>query len=402
MLALLASLVVFAASETATPPPVPLIPDPEVPRYLNTAERAEWGRAVRQVELGQARVQQGTSIMNAPRIESKGAFAETAEQVKARAQKIIDEGRSQLAQAQPSIARLRNVAGTRYLEATKTVNLSLDLPQTKWDYSLTLAAVRFQKIARDQGFQQQHIVGAITVLEGSKPLPTPALTEQLRAAWNKADPKALSPLPPGMLSYGGFMSGGNGNSPTQPRQWAQIWAEVYPLTADNSASLLFVRMSDWVTHRVIASEVYLTTTGPADTFPKVYTATLSLKDEKSFIPRLAGSGDWVLGYDRSGSALGSALMRHLCVRVGNIGVSANEILLDVTPPPPSDPERARVLELELANIKASTKASWIVTTDGGSNLVKSFKVASVAVGADKTDVGQLVLKLEEPAKPAGK
>ena len=402
MLALFASLVVFAASETAAPPPVPLIPDPEVPRYLNTAERAEWGRAVRQVELGQARVQQGTSIMNAPRIESKGAFAETAEQVKTRAQKIIDEGRNQLAQAQPSIIRLRNVAGTRYLEVTKTVNLSLDLPQTKWDYSLTLAAVRFQKIARDQGFQQQHIVGAITVLEGSKPLRTPALTEQLRAAWNKADPKALSPLPPGMANYSSFsfMSGGAGNSPTQPRQWAQIWAEVYPLTADNSASLLFVRMSDWVTHRVIASEVYLTTTGPADTFPKVYTATLSLKDEKSFIPRLAGSGDWVLGYDRSGSALGAALLRHLCVRVGNIGVDSREVVLDVVPVPPSVTEREQ--QLALADLKASAKASWIVTTEGGSNLVKSFKVASVAPGADKTDVGQLVLKLEEPAKPAGK
>jgi len=82
MLALFASLVVFAAGETAPPPSVPMIPDPEVPRYLNTVERSEWGRAVRQIELGQARVQQGMSIMGAPRLESKGAFAETAEQAK--------------------------------------------------------------------------------------------------------------------------------------------------------------------------------------------------------------------------------------------------------------------------------------------------------------------------------
>jgi hypothetical protein len=385
MLALFASLVVFAAGETAAPPPIPLIPDPEVPRYLNTAERAEWGRAVRQIELGQARVQQGTSIMNAPRLETKGAFAETAEQVKARAQKIIDEGRNQLAQAQPSLTRLRNVAGTRYLEVTKTVNLSLDLPQTKWDYSLTLSAVRFQKVARDQGFKQQHILGAITVLEGNRPLRTSALTDQLRAAWNKADPKALAPAPAN--GYASFWTGPT--APTQPRQYALIWAEVYPLTADNSASLLFVRMADAWTNRVIASEVYLTTTGPADAFPKVYTGSLSLKDEKSFIPRLAGSGDWVLSYDRSGSALGGALMRHLCVRVGNIGVSGTEIYPDL------------VADANLANLDAA-KASWIVTTDGGSNLVKSFKVASVAPGSDKTEVGQLVLKLEEPAKPAGK
>jgi hypothetical protein len=381
MLALFASLVVFAAGETTPPPPVPLIPDPEVPRYLNTPERAEWGRAVRQVELGQARVQQGTSIMNAPRLESKGAFAETAEQVKARAQKIIDEGRAQLAQAQPSLTRLRNVAGTRYLEVTKTVNLSLDLPQTKWENSLIQAAIRFQKIARDQGFQQQHIVGAITVLEGNPPLRTNALTEQLRAAWSKADAKALSPAPAN--GYATFTP-----AVSQPRQVALIWAEVYPLTVDNSASLLFVRMSDAVTHRVVASEVFLTTTGPAPTFAKVYTGSLSLKDEKSFIPRLAGSGDWVLGYDRASSPLGAALMRHLCVRVGNIGVGSLDTLADVVGGGVVNPEPA--------------KASWIVTTDGGSNLVKSFKVASAAAGAEKTEVGQLVLKLEEPAKPAGK
>ena len=385
MLALFASLVVFAAGETATPPPVPLIPDPEVPRYLNIPERAEWGRAVRQIELGQARVQQGMSIMAAPRLESKGAFAETAEQVKARAQKIIDEGRAQLAQAQPSLTRLRNVAGTRYLEVTKTVNLSLDLPQTKWENSLIQAALRFQKIARDQGFKQQHLVGAITILEGNKPLRTNALTEQLRAAWNKADPKALSPAPAN--GYAGSWS--TGSAPLQPRQFAFIWAEVYPLTADNSASLLFVRMADAWTNRVIASEVYLTTTGPADAFPKVYTGSISLKDEKSFIPRLAGSGDWVLSYDRSSSPLGTALMRHLCVRVGNIGVSSAEILPDVVgEASPATP--------------AAAAASWIVTTDGASNLVKSFKVASIAPGADKTEVGQLVLKIEEPAKPAGK
>ena len=176
MLALFASLVVFAAGETAPPPSVPMIPDPEVPRYLNTVERSEWGRAVRQIELGQARVQQGMSIMGAPRLESKGAFAETAEQAKARAQKIIDEGRNQLNQAQPSLTRLRNLAGTRYLEVTKTVNLNNDLPQTLWNYSLTLSAVRLQKIARDQGFKQQHLVGAITVVEGNKPLRTTALT----------------------------------------------------------------------------------------------------------------------------------------------------------------------------------------------------------------------------------
>ena len=394
MLALLASLVVFAAGETAPAPVIPVIPDPEVPRYLTVAERAEWSRAVRQVELGQARVQQGTSIMNAPRIETKGAFAETAEQVKSRAQKIIDEGRNQLTQAQPSLVRLRNLAGARYLEVTKTVNLHNELPQTKWDYSLTLAAVRLQKIARDQGFRQQHLVGSITVLEGSKPIPTGALTDQLRAAWNKVDAKVLAPAP--SSGYGYSCPAGEGpaklssewKTPSAARQTAVVWAEVYPLVADNSASVLFVRMADAFTMRVIASEVYLTTTGPADSFPKVYTATLSLKDEKSFIPRLAASGDWVLSYDRSSSALGSALMRHLCVRVGNLGVGASQSLVDV-------------LGGDNPSLDGA-KATWTITPEGGAALVKSFKVVSTPQGADKTEVGQLVLKLEEPAKPAGK
>lgn len=394
MLALLASLVVFAASETAPPPAVPMIPDPEVPRYLNTAERAEWARAVRQIEIGQGRMQQGTSIMNAPRLESKGAFAETAEQVKNRAQKIIDEGRNQITQAQPSLVRLRNVAGARHLEVTKTVNLNNDIPQTLWNYSLTLAAVRFQKTARDQGFKQQHIVGAVTFVEGNKPLRTPALDDQLRAAWNKADPKALTPAP--AAGYGYAAPAGDAPPtlaagwllPTAARQTAVIWAEVYPLTADLSASLLFVRLADAYTMRVIGSEVYLTTTGPADSFAKVYAGSLALKDEKSFIPRLASSGDWLLSYDRDCSPLGAALLRHLCLRVGNLGVGASQSLVEVIG------GESPALD--------GAKASWSVKPESTTNLVKSFKVTSATPGAPVTEVGQLVFKLEEPAKPAAK
>ena len=128
--------------------------------------------------------------------------------------------------------------------------------------------------------------------------------------------------------------------------------------------------------------------GPAEAFPKVYSASLSLKDEKSFIPRLAGSGDWVLSYDGTCSPLGAALMRHLCVRVGNLGVGASQSLVEV-------------LGGDTPSLDGA-KASWNITTDGGSNLVKSFKVSSASPGAEKTDVGQLVLKLEEPAKPAAK
>ena len=93
MYALLASFALLAAAETA-PAPIKLIPDPEVPQYLkaNQGEVIEWGKALQQLEKGQQRLQQGNSILNAPRVTTTGAFQETPEQVKARAQKIIDEG----------------------------------------------------------------------------------------------------------------------------------------------------------------------------------------------------------------------------------------------------------------------------------------------------------------------
>ena len=54
-----------------------------------------------------------------------------------------------VARAQPSLARLRVLATTRQAEQTKAVALGLDLTQTEWGYSLNLAAIRFQKLARE-------------------------------------------------------------------------------------------------------------------------------------------------------------------------------------------------------------------------------------------------------------
>lgn len=83
MYALLASFALLAAAETA-PAPIKFIPDPEVPQYLkaNQGEVIEWGRAVQQLEKGQQRLQQGNSILNAPRITTTGAFQETPNRLK--------------------------------------------------------------------------------------------------------------------------------------------------------------------------------------------------------------------------------------------------------------------------------------------------------------------------------
>ena len=158
MFALLASLFVVAAGEPAAGPP--LLPDVEVTRYLRTGELSEWGNAMRLIEQGMTRAQTGQGIVTSaatPRI------GETPEQVRARGEKMIAEGKALIARAQPSLARLRVVATTRHAEQTKAVALGLDLVQTEWGYSLNLAAIRFQKLARDGAFAQVHLVGAATL-----------------------------------------------------------------------------------------------------------------------------------------------------------------------------------------------------------------------------------------------
>ena len=177
MFALLASLFVVAAGEPAAGPP--LLPDVEVTRYLRTGELSEWGNAMRLIEQGMTRAQTGQGIVTSaatPRI------GETPEQVRARGEKMIAEGKALIARAQPSLARLRVVATTRHAEQTKAVALGLDLVQTEWGYSLNLAAIRFQKLARDGAFAQVHLVGAATLLADGKVAASPAVADGLRAA----------------------------------------------------------------------------------------------------------------------------------------------------------------------------------------------------------------------------
>ena len=114
MYAFLASLIFVAAGEVAPPPPS--IPDTEVVRYLRSNELVEWSSAMRINSAGETRVKTGQSIQktsgggsapdNAPKV---GGLTETAEQLKARTQKMIDEGNAQIQQALPSLTRLRAV-----------------------------------------------------------------------------------------------------------------------------------------------------------------------------------------------------------------------------------------------------------------------------------------------------
>ncbi len=391
MYALLASFALLAAAETA-PAPIKFIPDPEVPQYLkaNQGEVIEWGRAVQQLEKGQQRLQQGNSILNAPRITTTGAFQETPEQAKARAQKIIDEGKAQVSGAAVTLDRLRRVATARYKDLTKTVDLTENFPQSKVGYCLNLASVRLQKIARDGGYKAHHIVGSMTVLNDGKIFKTPAVTESLRAAWTKADATGLAPVPEEGYSY---KVGSDATAPqltkdwkvSSPRNTTVVWVEVYGLTNDNSLTLLMVRMADAYTMRLIGSEMYLTTFNPAESVAKVYNATVNLRDEKSFLPRLAASSDRVVSYARANSPLGNALLKHLCLSDSKVGVGASQSLVDI-------------LGGDAASLDGA-QATWKITSLEGNDLSKNFKISCEANSSDLIEVGLLSVKLEEQAKP---
>jgi hypothetical protein len=390
MYALFASFALLAAAETA-PAPIKLISDPEVPQYLkaNQGEVIEWGRALQQFEKGQQRLQQGNSILNAPRITTTGAFQETPEQVKARAQKIIDEGKAQVSAAAVTLDRLRRVATLRYKDLTKTVDLNENLTQAKVGYCLNLAAVRFQKIARDGGYKVNHIIGSMTVLNDGKILKTPAVTESLRSAWTKADATGLAPIP----EEGYIYKVGSDATPPQlskdwkvssPRTATVVWVEVYGLTNDNSLTLLMVRMADAFTMRLIGSEMYLTTFNSSESVTKLYNATVNLRDEKSFLTRLSSSGDRVVSYARTNSLLGNALLKHLCLSESKVGVGASQSLVDI-------------LGGDAPSLDGAM-ATWKITSLDGNDLSKKFKISCEASGSDVIEVGMLSMKLEEQAK----
>ena len=390
MYALLASFALLAAAETA-PAPIKLISDPEVPQYLraNQGEVVEWGKALQQLEKGQQRLQQGNSILNAPRITTTGAFQETPEQVKARAQKIIDEGKAQMSAAAATLDRLRRVATARYKDLTKTVDLTENLTQSKVGYCLNLASVRLQKIARDGGYKVNHIIGSMTVLNDGKILKTPAVTESLRAAWTKADATGLAPVPEDGYSY---KVGSDAAAPqltkdwkvSSPRNATVVWVEVYGLTNDNSLTLLMVRMADAFTMRLIGSEMYLTTFNSSESAAKVYNAKVNLRDEKSFLPRLSSSGDRVVSYARTNSLLGNALLKHLCLSESKVGVGASQSLVDI-------------LGGDAPSLDGAM-ATWKITSLEGNDLSKNFKISCEASGSDVIEVGLLSIKLEDQTK----
>ena len=390
MHALLASLIFLAAGEVAPPPPS--IPDTEVVRYLRSNELVEWNSAMRIRMAGETRVKTGQSILAtvggsvAATSLKGGGLTETPEQVKVRTQKIIDEGNAQIQQALPSLTRLRGVAAARAAELVKPVEFTEDFTQKPWEAAVVQSVGRLQKTARDTGFTQTHLIGGIAVL-GDRSFSRPAmLSQDVRAAWTKLDERSLAPAPAdGYAHVPGQPAPALAKSlkpATAPKQVGVVWVEFYALTSDGSVGVLFLRLADAYSMRIISSEVALTEFGPRASRGVALNCALELRDDRSFLPRLAQGGEWVLGFSRTSDPLGSALLAHLCVSQTKVGISAAPYLFIVAGGAPVAPE--------------SLRARWNVAQKETDGSYLAYSVGSQADALAIVDVGQLTLRVTAP------
>ena len=394
MYAFLASLIFIAAGEVA-PPPAPVISDSEAVRYLRSNELAEWDSAMRTTTAGETRAKIGQSILKTiggAVAESKGpkigGLSETPEQVKARAQKMIDEGNAQIQQALPSLVRLRAIAAARAADKIKPVTFAADFAPTAWNVAVSQSVVRLQKQARDLGYAKVHFIGSISLLGDGKLKRPEELSAAIRSAWTKADDKSLAVAPAEGYAY---IPGADKGAPaiskglkpaTAPKQVAVVWAEYYAVAAEGSRGLLFLRLADAHSMRLIASEVAFTELGsPA---APAGTCQVALRDDRSFLPRLSEGGDWVLGFDRASNPLGSALIAHLSVTQSKLGVAAAPYIVIVAGGGPAGCDGVR--------------AKWRAITATAPAGAIAFQVSSIPTGGEGVDVGQLTLTIALPAE----
>jgi hypothetical protein len=392
MHALLASLIFIAASEVVPPAP-PSMPDVEVVHYLQPNEIVEWNNAKRISASGESRVKTGQSILATvggtvaaagPKV---GGLSETTEQVKVRSQKIIDEGNAQIQQALPSLTRLRAAATARAAELVKPVDFTEELTLKPWEAAVAQATASLQKKARDMGFAQTHLIGGIAVLGDRNLSRPPMLSQDVRAAWTKLDERSLAPVPAdGYAHIAGQPAPALAKSlkpATAPKQVGVLWVEFYALTSDGSFGVLFLRLADAYSMRIIGSASALTEFGPRAPRGVALNCSIILKDDRSFLPRLAQGSEWVLGFGRSSDPLGAALLAHLCVNQTKIGISAAPYLFIVAGGAPVAPE--------------SLRARWNVAQADTDGSYLAYAVSSQADALAAVDVGQLTLRVSAPA-----
>ena len=384
MFAFLASLIFVAAGEVAPPP---AIPDAAVASYLSTNELAEWNRALSNTAAGENRVKIAQGIRVANSGAKAGGLSDTPEQVQARTQRMIDEGNAQIQEALRSLVRLRSAAAARAVEKTKPVTFSADITPAAWSAVVTQSVVRLQKQAHDLGYAKVHLVGSISLLGDGKLNRPEELTAEIRSTWTKVDDRSLAPVPAEGYAYipgvgKGAPSLSKGLQPaTAPKQVAVLWAEFYAAPAAGSRGLFFLRLADAYGMRLIGSEASYTELGAA--VAPATTCRVSLRDDRSFLPRLGESGEWVLGFDRASNPLGSALLAHLSFTQSKVGVTAAPYVVIVAGGGPASSEGVR--------------AKWRAVTATAPAGSIAFQVSSVPLVGEGVDVGLLTLNIALPA-----
>lgn len=388
MSVLLASFLLLAAGEPAAPLSVP---DAEVVHHLKPAELAEWHNSMRINALGESRIKAGQSIMSTSAAASAstnglktGGLSETPEQIKTRAQKIIDEGTAQVRQVAPSLARLRLAAAQRVAEKTKPVDFAAELAAATPAAALDAAVGRLHKQATSLGYPTAHIIGSLRV--SSVGLERPAdLTADLRDAWSRHPGVALAAAPAEGYAYVPAVAPAAPalakalKPATTARQAAVVWAEQYALTADGTQALLFVRLADAHSFQLVASEVVFVDQRAA-AMPAV--CAFSLRDERSFIPRLTqGGAPWVFGFERDSHPVGSALLAHLSLAQTRLSVAADAYVAIVAGGGPA----GGVIGAKWRATVAEAPAGSLV-----------FQIEGAPAGGAAVPVGRLTLRVGAP------
>jgi hypothetical protein len=376
MYALLASFLMLAVGEPVPPPPVP---DAEVVHQLKPAELAEWHNSMRVNALGESRIRAGQSILATSTAVSastkglkNGGLSETPDQIKARAQKIIDEGTAQVRQVAPSLARLRLVAAQRVAEKLKPVEFAAELTAAAPAAALDAAVGRLHKQAVDLGYPSAHLIGSLRVSAAGLERPVD-LTAELRAAWSRRTGVALAAVPSEGYAYVPAVAPAapalsKGLKPAAaPKQLAVLWAEQYALTTDGSQALLFLRLADAQSFQLVASEVVFVDQRPAAAPAPAAVCAFVLRDERSF--------------ERDSQPIGSALLAHLSLAQTKLAVAADAYVVIVAGGgPPGGVVGAR----------------WraVVTEAPAGSL--AFQVEGVPVGGAAVPVGTLTVRVVAP------
>ena len=391
LLPILLAAVLSAAP--AAPQPAPGIADADVPALLRGGELGEWSRARGAYESGRNRAAQGKSIAETPRVPLKGSGGESPEAAKQRGLAIQKEGEEAMARANLTLDRLRAVAAARLADQTKTVSAASELGSQSWSEGALVAAVRGIKAARDAGATRHHVLGVWTFDASGRAARGEELTADLRGAWTKAQAEReyLQAVPEGGYR---LSPGPDAAHPVRlaeadagaeaPGQVALAWGEVHALSED--LSVVLIRVADAHSLRLLASEAFLCSPR-GDAVPR--RASLTLRDDRSFLPRLASSSAWRLGYAPEAPALGASLLRHVCHRLGQVTVWADDALAS----------------LGVASLPVRANALWSIKPVAGAPAgERAFQLESVptAPGSRAVPVGRLSLKVESTEAPVAK